>query len=200
MIIGGLGNMGRRYKCILEQVMKIDVVTYDVDHGSLKDLADCSGVIIASPTHTHLSWIRRLGSHNKPILCEKPLTTNIGHLEAFENENRTLASQITMVNQYAYLVENHNHGATYYDYFKTGNDGLHWDCLNVIGMADKRPEYIDNKSPFWNCMIRGKKLSIEKMDFAYVSMIRDWIKEPKPNYAYAREAHYKVAKFMSGKW
>lgn len=200
MIIGGAGNMGRRYRCIIENVLKKDVVVLDQTEGKYSDIHECDGVIVTTPTETHLSWLRRLGPTNLPILCEKPLTTRLDRLEAFENESRTYCAQVQMVNQYAYLYDKNTHGDTWYSYWNSGKDGLEFDCLNVIGLSEKRPLYIDNTNPYWHCQINGKKLSIDRMDFAYVSMLRKWVNEPESNWAYAREAHYKVARYMAGRW
>ena len=199
-IMGGEGNMGRRYKCILENVIKKDVVIFDKGSASLQGIKDCDGVIIATPTQNHLAMIKRLQGLNLPILCEKPLTTNLAHLDAFENEHRPICSQVQMVNQYEFLAKPHSYGETHYSYWNSGKDGLDWDCLNIIGLSEKRPEYIDNQSPYWQCMINGYKISIENMDLAYVAMLRRWVNEPKSNWAYASKAHLKVAKYITGMW
>lgn len=38
---------------------------------------EIQGVIIATPTHTHLAWVRKAAAAGRHILCEKPLTLTL---------------------------------------------------------------------------------------------------------------------------
>lgn len=196
-IFGIDGNMGRRYRAILKNHLCIDCDGYDTSTGGgIPDLKKYDGFVVATPTSTHLPMLKTLFGYQKPILVEKPLTTDLRLLDSFESEFRTDLSMVQMVNQYAYLQNEDSYGPTSYDYFKTGGDGLYWDCLNIIGLAKERVE-IDNRSAVWNCTINGYKLSIENMDRAYIAMIRRWTSEPQTNWAYAAEAHLKTARLMT---
>ncbi len=90
-------------------------------------------------------------------------------------------------------------GETYYDYFKSGQDGLAYDCCNIIGLSKKRPT-LANSSPIWKAKINGQELSLADMDQAYVKMIMDWTRSPLSNWDYAVEMHQKVLRWLAGKW
>lgn len=190
VFISGIGgNMGKRYAHICDS-LGVNVLGCDMSsfvrqamfcHGNAFD-----GIIVATPTHTHLDAINIFGSLCPyiPILVEKPI--EIGKIKGFEKRIK-----LTMVNQYKYLVDDFSVGPTYYDYFKTGGDGLFWDCINIIGLA-KGEVRIKNDSTIWQCMINGKKLSLGDMDNAYVDMIKSWMEDPSGNMEYAFNAHRKV--------
>jgi hypothetical protein len=188
-IVGIQGNMGRRYKAVLDYlgvgVMGIDVgFTYNTD-----DYTKADGFIVATPTATHMDFLNYLSRYDKPILIEKPIV--IGELDqTFEKKHL-----VTLVNQYAYLVDSSWHGDTYFDYFKTGGDGLAWDCISILGLSEKRAS-LNNGSPIWKCAINGKELNIADMDTAYIKMVADWIKNKESNWAYAVKAHKKVLEWL----
>jgi hypothetical protein len=97
-----------------------------------------------------------------------------------------------MVNQYNWISPKNTNKNTHYDFFKTGGDGLYWDCINVIGLANGLVE-INNTSPIWSCAINGKSLSLFDVDISYIHMIEDWLLRPFSNWDYAVAAHKKVA-------
>lgn len=180
--------MGRRYKAILEHIG----IAYDEfdagDWGLARETVGITGVIITSPTDCHLENLKHFKGMDLPILCEKPLTKCKYELQ----EILDLGLKLTMVNQYAYIdgVKG-EFKDTYYDYYNTGNDGIEWDCINIIGLAEKKPT-INNRSPDWKCQINGEKLTLERVNTAYVVMINDWVNNPTPNTEYIIEAHKKV--------
>lgn len=193
-IIGNQGNMGKRYTAILNYLGE-NVKGHDLDAYIGEELAAASGFIVATPTKNHLNDVVDLFKYEKPILCEKPLTKNIEELNQLEDKYREELSLLSVVNQYQYLKKGTN-GKTVYNYYKSGNDGLAWDCLNIIGLA-KGDFEIDNKMPYWRCVLNGAQLNLGMMDHAYVDMIKNWLKDPKSNYAYARKAHEKVALYLA---
>jgi hypothetical protein len=193
-IVGNKGNMGRRYTAILHYLGQ-EVCGHDaeeiVDQGLLKA---ASGFIICTPTEHHLFSIKRLFEFGRPILCEKPLTKDISKLDELEDKHRTNLSLLTVVNQYAYMRRG-TQGETKYDYFKSGSDGLAWDCVSLFQLA-KGTITVNNISPFWDVKINGRILNLGLMDWAYIDMIRDWLAEPKSNYAESRKAHEKVLSYI----
>jgi len=197
-IVGIDGNMGQRYKACLTSI-GVEVVGVD-KNCNVGDHTRVDGYIIATPTSAHLSDLATYGQYEKPILCEKPLTTSLTSLETFAHKYRKYLINIRMVNQYKYLIDQHSYGDTTYgdttyDYFRSGKDGLAWDCINIVGLSNKRP-VLESTSPVWYCMINGTTLGIEKMDRAYVAMIKDWVRDPRPNWAYAYGAHEKVEQWL----
>lgn len=194
-IVGILGNMGTRYKTICEYLGH-EVYGRDKFFPSKFSPTEADCFIIATPTEDHIDDIGEYSSFGKPILCEKPLTKDIEKLEVLEeflirNGRKHLVS---MVNQYAQLFKGGS-GHTYYKYFKSGKDGLAWDCINILGLGRGKVR-LSNDSPVWECKINGKKLSLANMDKAYVRMIHHWLRNPKSNFDYAKKAHLKVIEWL----
>lgn len=194
-IVGYNGNMANRYKAILN-VLGIPHMGHD-KHEIPKPgaISRARGVIICTPTTHHINDLKTYLATERPVLCEKPICHSVAELNQLEKAVGINITYLTMVNQYAYMTDDVSHGDTFYDYFKSGPDGLYWDCLNVIGLA-KGEIHLSTKSPVWNCQINGKKLSLSKVDYSYVEMLKDWLFNPKSNYAYARKAHEKVTRMV----
>jgi hypothetical protein len=190
-VYGANGNMGTRYCKILERYAGCEVVRIDItDFGETNIDDTCDGFIIATPTNTHVKLISALKHFNKPILCEKPITKSILDLEQILTEDIDLS----MINQYEFLDDVDRSGDTSYDYFKTGTDGLIWDCINVIGTA--RAEYnVSNHSLIWQCKLNGRKINLEWMDEAYIRNICAWT-EGWRNKGYILDAHKKVSRLL----
>jgi hypothetical protein len=192
-IFGHEGNMGKRYRAILEDLgygwtgfdesehMDRD---YDVD-------PDAQAVIIATPTDTHAEIIEAIRHCGVPILCEKPVSKDLRELWGLLDACHKAGTKLQMVSQYDELVEPEWKGETSYDYFKTGSDGLAWDCLNVVWHA-KGPVKLQSKSPIWRCTINGQPLSLETMDHAYWTMVVKWIAAPRNDLDRIWDAHCKV--------
>lgn len=198
-IIGANGSMGKRYQAILsylgEKFIPLDRDSTD-EIQILQMCMNCDRVILASPTQTHVDWLYKLLPLGKKVLCEKPVSKNIDDLNElmfFCNKNGYV---FDMVMQYAELVDQESRGSTYYNYFRTGNDGLVWDCMQIIGLA-KDDIFIDNHSPIWKCRINGQQLSLADMDRAYLLMIRRWLRgEAIVPFDTIFSIHQKVCKFM----
>lgn len=192
-VVGHLGNMGSRYRAVLNH---LNIAHSGVDVGDavrIDYVSRFDGIIIATPTEHHLYDIERYLGYQKPILVEKPIVRSYAELEDFFNrlgqKNRSL---ITMINQYVYLDSySTGPGETEYNYFKHGGDGIWWDCINVVGLSEKRPT-LKQSSPVWTCKLNGQQIPIKEMDYAYIDMIKDWTSNPKSNWEYALEAHRKV--------
>jgi hypothetical protein len=186
-VYGANGNMGRRYCEILERYACCEVVRIDITDFGETNIDNCDGFLIATPTNSHLKLISILRNFNKPILCEKPITKSILDLEDIITDDIDLS----MINQYEFLDDRDRTGDTYYNYFKTGNDGLLWDCINVIGTA--RTEYnVSNHSLIWTCKLNGRKISLDWMDEAYIRNIFAWV-EGWRNKEYILPVHKKIA-------
>ncbi len=132
----------------------------------------------------------------KPILCEKPICKDPDELLALMAECRRAGTRLQMVSQYDHLVGTGT-GPSYWNYFKSGNDGLAWDCIQIIGLAKERP-VLDNTSPIWSCMINGLKIYIEQMDKAYILMIREWLLRPRDDIERIITSHLKVVAWEAG--
>jgi hypothetical protein len=180
-IIGGLGNMGRRYAAILaSEGMPYTII----DKGdSLPRIHDgATHFIIATPTDTHGRILRMVAEKYKEpvnILVEKPVVKLGGTLRGLRPVERALDAghNVYMVNQYAYYSHGitEGKGPTWYDYYNSGPDGLAWDCIQLIHLAKGGIGFLAQNSPVWNCGINGRSLNRELIDLCYVKMIKDFL-------------------------
>lgn len=194
LIIGDKGSMGRRYAANLRYLdfPRIDGVDNDA---SIDDIAKVShlydGIILATPTNTHFEILMALKNTSASVLCEKPITKSREELDhvlyAYKDKN------LQMVMQYKDL-ETYGKGDSFYDYYNHGRDGLYWDCLQIIALAQGRVMLSEN-SPFWKCRLNGTDLDISKMDIAYNLMLRRWMRNPRGDYAYLKDVHEKVMEY-----
>ena len=56
-----------------------------------------------------------------------------------------------------------------YDYYNTGNDGLHWDCIQLHYLAKKLT--LNNQSPVFKCKINGRAVTQDEIGESYVRMV-----------------------------
>ena len=188
LIVGCWGNMASRYKAILNM---LGIAYYGVDINHAQDVGEVDGVIICTPTQTHCDMIKHYSQMNVPILCEKPITKDPDKLADLLKFCRENGVNLQMINQYAHMGVGKFPSDTYYNYFKSGSDGLHWDCINIRGLA-KGEVTLGNDSPIWQCKVNGSHLDIKLMDYAYVEMIKSWLANPTDNLDYIKHAHNKV--------
>lgn len=174
-LIGANGSMGKRYQAIFNY-LKLDFMPMDQDlspEAIIERAAACDRILIASPTHTHVSFLRELLPTKKPILCEKPVTKDLEELREIHAFCKRAGLTYNMVMQYAQLQYGYS-GPSSYNYFRHGNDGLAWDCIQILALANGPVELKDD-SPIWRCRINGIQLDIASMDMAYISMIQKWL-------------------------
>jgi hypothetical protein len=199
-VLGGKGNMGRRYCSILE-CLDLEPIPLDVDDDPVT-MDEVDGIIIATPTHTHLDILDSLISFEGPILCEKPLGLNSAEVGLSMCAYMEAEMNLRMVDQYKYCLRGQKPNAknieSYYNYYNSGGDGMAWDCINIIYHSIKRP-ILSNASPVWACAINGVELNREKMDHAYIDMINAWVTEKTPDYEHILESHLKVMEYLNGK-
>jgi hypothetical protein len=181
LLVGSEGGMGTRYKRILEYLGR-PYSCYDKKLSTPLDEAakGCDRAIIATPTSLHAESIMDILSvmPSKPILCEKPIDKDLKVLKDILKRCKDVQTDLRMVFQYKRIYNNDGLvGPSHYDYFRHGDDGLAWDCIQIIGLA-KTTVSLQEKSPFWSCAINGQRLHIQNMDFAYVAYIQDWLTLP----------------------
>lgn len=196
-IFGNKGNMATRYKFYLEYLgCKVIGVDKDEPFDSW-DISDCDGVIICTPTDNHLyclQYMERYSKNKKPILCEKAISTNLAVVESICNSDL----QLRMINQYEYWSHYFDTDApSFYNYFKHGNDGIAWDCINILGLANAGC-HLAQSSPVWSCVLNGHRLYLDDMDRAYIWNLSDWLLKEDENKDYIRSAHRKVYQWING--
>lgn len=196
LLLGAKGSMGRRYQAILKYLGK-PYIGLDLNDNPHFTKQEITGIIIATPTETHFNLIKKYASWGVPILCEKPITKNQHELDEILS---LTGLKLQMVNQYEFLNIGKEKGKkTHYNYFRHGNDGIEWDCINIIGLSHSKTITLLEDSPVWTCVINGKKLHLSHMDKAYVEMVETWLKKPKNNLSYAKKAHLKVWKYQDSR-
>lgn len=194
VILGGKGNMGQRYSTIHYYTERPCLIA-DRDTPTLQlreYLKSAEGVIIATPTDTHVDMIRFCLPYGIPILCEKPITKDLRALKDLMKEVSESNSCLSMIYQYKFMMDKRQRGPSYYNYYKHGTDGLIWDCIQIIGLA-KDSLTLGDDSPIWKCMINGKLLDLGRMDHAYINFINDWYRNPGDDLEEILDVHEKTA-------
>jgi len=183
LILGSEGSMGTRYQSILRQ-LNLKYSCYDPvkhNHENIYDYDQFDGIILATPTYTHFNILQELKGFKKRILCEKPVTKDFQELEKIISWGLDL----TMMLQYQHLLFDQvgeikkfgsEIGPSYYNYFRTGKDGLCWDCMQTIALHNGPMEKLNikNDSPVWSCMINNETLRFNLMDHAYIRSVMEW--------------------------
>jgi len=198
IVLGGLGNMGRRYCAILRHI-GANPIPLDVKDESIlrleKEADGASGIIIATPTSQHVADILDFIGLGLPILVEKPISKLMSRVEHCCSTAQKNNVKLEMVNQYKGMVDANDSGLTCYNYWNHGRDGLVWDCISVVALAKGNIELAET-SPIWTCIVNGFRLDQAKMDYAYVGMIMRWLAEPKFDPEYIISAHEKVHEYV----
>lgn len=178
LIYGSNGSMGVRYQAILKHLDEpywcLDVQTLPTVKKTL--VANCDRIILCTPTDTHFDILKEIIPLKKPILCEKPIVKSTRDVERVVEMCKMHDTPLTMMFQYSELIPypHAKSGASSYNYFRTGKDGLVWDCLQIIALSNG-PVELRNASPIWRCKINGTDLSSSDMDVAYVHFVKKWI-------------------------
>jgi hypothetical protein len=175
LLVGSAGNMGTRYQAVLKYLQVpfrgIDIYNKNKLHDFAKE---SKHIIIATPTVNHIDMIKELTPYQLPILCEKPITKSPERF--YELDFAKL--RLNMVCNYEYM-DFHMPPAfrdqlTYYDFYKSGDDGLIWDCIQLFKLKSG-PVYLNNKSPVWKVYINGAKVSRSSVDVSYIKMCKHFL-------------------------
>lgn len=192
--------MGTRYQAILKYLdqdyMLADKETKSGDIYAMASKA--KGIIIATPTMLHRNCLEVFSEFNVPILCEKPLSKSLDDLIFIRDQLvRANKMNLTMTMQYELMTYPGSRGDSWYDYFRHGNDGMAWDCLQIIGLAKGKIE-LRESSPMWDCGINGQRLDLSDMDRAYVRFVKRWLGAPGDDINRLFDIHLKVMEFQDG--
>lgn len=194
-ILGSNGQMGLRYQSILRHLEQpfVGIDVQDRQEARQMAIKNSSHVIVATPTDWHLTHMLECIQLNPKIrvLCEKPITKdkswmldNLGEID------------LTMQMQYQELCHSKSRAYSVYDYFRHGNDGLVWDCFQIIALSQGELDLFE-RSPVWQCIINGQRLNLSDMDGAYVSYVRKWLGGYKSDLKQLKEWHQKVLDYAS---
>lgn len=195
LLLGSEGSMGRRYKAIMNY-SGIGHVCIDQHNAHqsviMKYAKEVAGIIVATPTETHMSYLRMLMPYKTPIMCEKPVVKNISEWDEIIDLYEDTRCPLRMMFQYSLLDDRRSKGLTKYDYYNHGKDGLLWDCFQPIALARGILE-IKEESPIWRGILNGKELQSCEMDKAYVDYFKIWQKDPRQDVYALRNMHEKVS-------
>jgi hypothetical protein len=194
LVVGSAGNMGKRY-CAILRWLHHEVLTWDktTDRpGSLnRAIANADRVIIATPTPTHIEVATRCAKLGKSFLCEKPVDKDpqkIAELESLCRRNGADGRMVCnwsfsfcvppMVNRHHRPILSRAHGVSY-NCFRTGNDGLGWDCIQLAYLArDSRSLFLGNDCPYLHATINGRRVTTDNIERSYIAMIETWLTNP----------------------
>lgn len=206
LLLGSDGSIGRRYQAIIKHLgFEKELIPFDINHEVTapyedQDICfvkymteDISNVIIATPTPSHKRIIEAIVEHYKnemmaqpAILCEKPICTNSREVDELLDK----CDDIQMVLQYHYadcarfdedlanLCWGQKEVRSFYDHYNTGNDGIYWDCIQMIGLHIGPVDGLDikNIAPDWTAKLNDSFISLDSMQSAYVENIDEWLK------------------------
>lgn len=197
--------MGQRYQAILNH-LELKFACFDINMGlpfsefmkrQAKSYQYFSHVIVATPTDTHFRICQELVNMlDRPhILCEKPLSKNLTEVAVM------LSLGIRPMFQYKQLCaigDYSEENVSSYNYFRTGNDTLPWDCIQIIGLHEGPPKNLTlkNNSPIWRCKINSNNLSIRNMDQAYLDFFKSWHDGERMHDSFIMNAHEKVVEYI----
>lgn len=195
LIVGGGGAQGKRYQSILRYLHRpfiaVDSLWGDDNPKEVMKNKEISDVILTTPTPTHIALLKEYLPYGKPILCEKPIATDLREIKDLPWE-----ADISMVYQYKQLIDpGRPRLPSFYDYFRHGNDGLIWDCLQIISLASSEVQVFQD-SPVWKCTINGRGLNLSSMDFAYIKEVQWWLLGNRHDRGEIIAAHEKTADYF----
>lgn len=200
-IVGASGNMGQRYFACMKliQSLKPQVSITISDIGAPIPL-DKDRYIVATPTENHPEMVQYLlYETNGQVLCEKPYSKKEEDLDELSYLDEKKLARLRMVNQYRYIHKSimTEGSLTSYNYFNSGKDGLAYDCINLIGLANAEIK-LETTSPIWKCTINGSRLNRNDVDEAYIHMLWEWFKNRnEDDVKYIIHAHLKVKEWLS---
>jgi len=163
-----LSHLGKKHSCFDTHYM-MDMVIRD----SLL-VGNYTHVIIATPTHTHYDWLYffHINAPNIKILCEKPIVKSSKQMIEIATWNLDL----TMTFQYKYAARGRTAigGASSYNHYNHGTDGLAWDCIQLIGLSTGSINLRED-SPDWVMYLNDHEVDRNKVDQSYVLFVHAWI-------------------------
>lgn len=188
LIIGGHGNMGRRYIEILSKMRCVkNISIYDQDdyitdlhYNRLDKVIESNDfIIITTPTDLHGLYLTRALDKNKKVLCEKPITKELDELRSILNHENI--KNFRMVNNWEYAFKeavSRNEQAssedTIYNYHHSGNDGLGYDCIQLIYLAVGKLR-LSNDSQSWYSYVNGFKIRKADVINGYNTMLINFL-------------------------
>jgi hypothetical protein len=198
LLLGNKGRMGQRYEKILDK-LEVDRRCVDIEFEKSWDVKGIKKVIIATPTFSHRKYIEFFNGRGIEILCEKPICKDVETMCKLEQKIRVpfyMVCNWSFVNPCDILWP--GSCTIEYENSRTGDDGLAWDCIQLIYLAKNFDLSLNNKAQAFKCAINGYPVSLADIERSYETMIRDWINCPSNlwNLNDAVLATWKVEKYI----
>ena len=175
LVIGGLGSIGSRY-CAILKWLGIEYEILDIGMGRL-EAREFDRAIIATPTETHYDYCKQLVEMGKPFLCEKPVSKDLKECEelaAIKNGYVVNNYEIIYRRKWNTSSKEYPPNISYHCY-KTGKDGLDFDCSQLIYMAGYGFLTLTKDSPIWSLRMNGDIVTYKELEESYVWMIQAWL-------------------------
>ena len=176
--------MGTRYAKILEEEGIEFYVLDQHNLGAAKRLFEhTTKAIIATPTELHTQYVTKCIEREIPVLCEKPITKNVDELERILNHrNAEVFLHMVCNYKYAYQKAKDRYGdqlfyqdkKTRYMFENSGKDGLAWDCIQLIYLAEGRVQF-GRSGKTWTCYINGVPIRYQDVIEGYRQMLLDFM-------------------------
>ena len=168
IVLGGNCGIGKRYRSILSHI-GVEHRSYDIN--DVPRYHDATGIIVATPTKTHVDILAHQVPINVPCLCEKPISLN-------PSEIMTLNGRpIWMVCNWLYLpgvdrkwISNDIR----YDYYDQGRESPIENLAQPLALAIN-PSTILGESPIFRLTINNCPVTVEDVQRSYVTMISDFL-------------------------
>lgn len=174
LVVGSLGNMGRRYAAILKHLGH-EVVGVDV---GTKIPSKLDAAIVATPTDTHYGVCKVLSKKGYRYLCEKPVSKSPKEIESLMRYDAKYGGCGYMVNNWARTLLRYvkpNSQNVYYDCWNTGKDGLLWDCIQLVYLAKGRPHQLESESPTFSAWLGTTRITLGVIELSYIAMVRSFL-------------------------
>ena len=168
-LIGGAGSIGTRYHCILDK-LGVDVVVHDPPAGIHGNLTNCDKWIICTPTDTHYNWCLQAISAGVTFLCEKPMSKSLVETEAIVDKAYVRGVEGFVVCNYNMCSVTMKGREIYFNYFRTGKDGLCWDCCQLLYLGNQ--VMLKTDSFVWTLIVDGVwQVDYRDLEMSYGKML-----------------------------
>ncbi len=180
LVVGGLGNMGRRY-CAILKYLGVEYDIFDTANPMMATAPNDNPVthcIIATPIKEHVADILQGVVYIENILCEKPITKNIKDFKRLEKFKDHCDLRMVCNFAFAHPSQQYQPGCNLidYNYYNTGKDG-YWDYIQLIYLASQLT--IKTTSPWFNVTIGMRPITLDMIAESYIRMIRTWLDKPE---------------------
>jgi len=135
-------------------------------------------VVLATPTSTHYRYIKFFAAKNIPILCEKPACTASNEILQLQ---KTVKVDFRVVCNWSYVLPDRllpEKNEIIYRNQTSGNDGLAWDCIQLIYLSDDYKCDLGVGVP-WDITINGVTITPKMIEDSYTKMMADWLRHPE---------------------